>query len=67
VGEGHHIRRWAQGGPTTLSNLALLCRRHHRAIHELGFGLQRAPDGSLSFTDPSGRPIRSMEEMHAAA
>src|SRR5207245_2412891 len=24
----------AHGGPTTLSNLALLCRRHHRAVHE---------------------------------
>ena len=23
--QGHHIRHWAQGGPTTLSNLALLC------------------------------------------
>jgi hypothetical protein len=25
-GQGHHIRHWAEGGPTTLSNLALLCR-----------------------------------------
>ena len=24
VGQGHHIRHWAAGGPTTLSNLALL-------------------------------------------
>src|SRR5438105_11874750 len=31
-GEGHHIRHWANGGPTTLSNLALLCRRHHLAV-----------------------------------
>jgi len=35
-GQGHHIRHWAHGGPTTLSNLALLCRRHHRAVHEGG-------------------------------
>jgi 5-methylcytosine-specific restriction endonuclease McrA len=35
-GQGHHLRHWAQGGPTTLSNLALLCRRHHRAVHEEG-------------------------------
>src|SRR5207245_806578 len=35
-GQGHHIRHWAQGGPTTLSNLALLCRRHHRAVDEEG-------------------------------
>jgi hypothetical protein len=33
-GQGHHIRQWAHGGPTTLSNLATLCRRHHRAVHE---------------------------------
>jgi hypothetical protein len=33
VGQGHHLRHWAEGGPTTLSNLALLCRRHHRAVH----------------------------------
>jgi hypothetical protein len=37
VGEGHHLRHWAQGGPTTLSNLALLCRRHHRSVHEEGY------------------------------
>ncbi|HSL49257.1 MAG TPA: DUF222 domain-containing protein, partial [Candidatus Deferrimicrobiaceae bacterium] len=30
VGQGHHVRHWAQGGPTTLANLVLLCRRHHR-------------------------------------
>jgi hypothetical protein len=38
-GQGHHIRHWAQGGPTTLSNLAMLCRRHHRVVHEEGFGV----------------------------
>src|SRR5947208_11118658 len=43
-GQGHHIRHWAQGGPTTLSNLALLCRRHHRAVHEEGYQLDRRPD-----------------------
>src|SRR5881398_1908227 len=33
-GQGHHIRHWAHGGPTTMSNLTLLCRKHHRAVHE---------------------------------
>src|ERR1700737_1829411 len=28
VGQDHHVRHWAQGGPTTLGNLVLLCRRH---------------------------------------
>jgi hypothetical protein len=55
LGQGHHIRHWAQGGPTTLSNLALLCRRHHRAVHEEGYQLDRQPDGELRFRLPDGR------------
>jgi len=57
VGQGHHLHHWAHGGPTTLSNLALLCRRHHRAIHEEGFQVARAPDGALRFKRPDGRPL----------
>jgi hypothetical protein len=53
-GEGHHIRHWAQGGPTTLSNLAVLCRRHHRAVHEEGYQLERLPDDELQFRRPNG-------------
>ena len=55
LGEGHHVRHWAQGGPTTLSNLALLCRRHHRAVHEEGYQVDREPDGALCFRRPDGR------------
>jgi hypothetical protein len=54
-GHGHHIRHWAQGGPTTLTNLTLLCRRHHRAVHEEGFQVDREPDGALRFRRPDGR------------
>jgi 5-methylcytosine-specific restriction endonuclease McrA len=54
VGQGHHVRHWAQGGPTTLSNLALLCRRHHRAVHEEGYQVARGPDGALEFRRPNG-------------
>ena len=53
-GQGHHIRHWAHGGPTTLSNLALLCRRHHRAVHEEGYRVDRQPDGTISFRRPDG-------------
>ncbi|MBI2526347.1 MAG: HNH endonuclease, partial [Candidatus Rokubacteria bacterium] len=56
-GQGHHLRHWAQGGPTTLSNLALLCRRHHRAVHEEGYQVERQPDGALRFRRPDGRPL----------
>jgi len=44
-GQGHHIRHWARGGPTTLSNLTMLCRRHHRAVHEEGYQVERQADG----------------------
>ena len=32
--EAHHLRHWLHGGPTDLGNLVLLCRAHHRAVHE---------------------------------
>ena len=57
VGQGHHVRHWAAGGPTTLSNLAVLCRRHHRAVHEEGYQVERLPDGALQFRRPDGRPL----------
>jgi 5-methylcytosine-specific restriction endonuclease McrA len=57
VGQGHHIRHWANGGPTTLSNLALLCRRHHRDVHEEGYQVDRQPDGELQFRRPDGREL----------
>ena len=57
LGEGHHVRHWARGGPTTLSNLALLCRRHHRAVHEEGYKIERQSDGALQFRRPDGRLV----------
>jgi 5-methylcytosine-specific restriction endonuclease McrA len=57
VGQGHHLRHWAQGGPTTLSNLAMLCRRHHRAVHEEGYQVERRPDDGLRFRRPDGREL----------
>jgi len=40
-----------------LSNLALLCRRHHRAVHEEGYQVARLPDGTLQFLRPNGHPL----------
>ena len=57
LAEGHHVRHWAAGGPTTLSNLALLCRRHHRAVHEDGYQVIRQTDGDLEFRRPDGRVL----------
>ena len=32
--EAHHIIHWIDGGVTAVYNLVLLCRRHHRFVHE---------------------------------
>ena len=55
--DAHHVKHFAQGGATALGNLVLLCRRHHRAVHEEGF--QVAPDaaGEARFLRPDGRPL----------
>jgi hypothetical protein len=54
--EAHHLVSWLDGGPTDLDNLALLCRAHHRAVHEGGWRLARAPDGRLTAHPPHRRP-----------
>ena len=55
--DAHHIHHWAHGGETKLSNLVLLCRHHHRLLHEGGYGLERLRDGTLCFRRPDGRRI----------
>jgi hypothetical protein len=55
--EAHHLVHWLHGGPTDLPNLALVCRAHHRAVHEGGWRLHRDPDGHLTATPPH-RPHR---------
>ena len=55
--DAHHVRHWADGGATRLDNLVLLCRRHHRVVHEGGFGVTLRDDGGARFTDPAGRPF----------
>jgi hypothetical protein len=63
--EAHHLVHWLDGGPTDLDNLALVCRAHHRAVHEGGWQLQRQPDGQLTATPPP--PDRPHRRHHAAA
>jgi hypothetical protein len=48
---------WIDGGPTSLANTTLLCRIHHRAVHEGGFVVRREPDGRLAFFRPDGAPL----------
>jgi hypothetical protein len=55
--DAHHIKHWANGGETALDNLVLLCRHHHRLVHEGGFGVERIVGGALQFNRPDGQPI----------
>jgi hypothetical protein len=41
--DAHHLTHWVEGGATRLDNLVLLCRVHHRAVHEGGWRLVRHP------------------------
>jgi Domain of unknown function (DUF222) len=50
--DGHHLVWWTRGGATTLPNLALLCRPHHRMVHEEGWRLERQKDGRFLATPP---------------
>jgi hypothetical protein len=54
--DAHHIEHWLDGGETSLDNTVLLCRRHHRYLHEHGFAVECAGDGLL-FRDPGGRLV----------
>ncbi|MFO7561987.1 MAG: DUF222 domain-containing protein [Enhygromyxa sp.] len=52
----HHIQPWAEGGPTRLSNLVLVCSGHHRMIHE-GRLESRICAGKIVFADKQGRAM----------
>jgi hypothetical protein len=54
--DAHHIEHWADGGETRLDNLVLLCRHHHRLLHEGGYRIERCDD-ELRFLDARGTPI----------
>jgi hypothetical protein len=52
--DAHHVVHWLGGGHTSLDNLVLLCRRHHRLHHEGRFRITRDAAGWLHFFDHSG-------------
>jgi hypothetical protein len=54
--DAHHVVHWADGGETKQDNLLLLCRRHHRFVHEHGFAIIRDA-GELCFLRPDGRRV----------
>ncbi len=62
--DAHHLVPWTAGGPTTLANGLLLCRYHHRQVHEGGWRIQPThPDvganGTVSLLGPDGQRLAS--------
>jgi hypothetical protein len=53
----HHVEHWADGGPTDLRNLVLLCAAHHRFVHDRALRIEVAADGRHRFSPPGGPPI----------
>jgi len=49
----HHLVHWIHGGSTDLSNLILLCHRHHWMVHEGGWQLVRSDDGRMLTIPPA--------------
>lgn len=60
--DAHHLHHWARGGPTTLGNLLLLCRRHHRLVHEGGYSVD--PEGRFFY--PWGQPVEEVPRLPRA-
>jgi hypothetical protein len=52
--EAHHLKHWGEGGETKLENLVLLCRHHHRLVHEGRWTVDWWGPGRVVFFDPRG-------------
>ena len=53
--DAHHVVHWADGGETSLENTVLLCRHHHRLVHEEGWCVEWwGRDRMAAFRDPRG-------------
>ncbi len=63
-----HVRPWPSG-PTAADNLVCLCRRHHRVKQRPGWRADLSPDGTLTWTEPTGRVRTTLpvDALHAVA
>ncbi|HWJ66858.1 MAG TPA: DUF222 domain-containing protein, partial [Nocardioides sp.] len=62
--DAHHITHWADGGPTTLSNLVMVCRHHHVLLHQTPWAVHIDPHtGQPVWTPP---PRQTRDSLRAA-
>lgn len=61
--DAHHLIAWQHGGASDLDNAVLVCRHHHRMVHEGGWTTeptgQRGANGELRFTSRRGVVLSS--------
>jgi hypothetical protein len=50
--DAHHVIHWSKGGETDLSNMVLLCHRHHWMAHEGGWQLVQTAEGEVLAVPP---------------
>jgi hypothetical protein len=50
--EAHHIVPRAAHGPNDLPNLVMVCRLHHRLVHEGGWRIRRGEEGDVEAEPP---------------
>jgi len=72
----HHIRYWSHGGRTKLDNLVSLCKYHHTLVHDRGYLITAARDGTFAFyradgtalpaSPPLPQPGGTIEDCHDA-
>jgi hypothetical protein len=55
--DAHHVAHWVDGGETSLANTLLLCRRHHRLLHEGGYTIDKNFEGDWKFKTANGKVI----------
>src|SRR5256714_5612686 len=53
--DGHHLVWWTRGGETGRPHLALLCRPHHRMVHEENWILERTKESHWKAKPPLHR------------
>jgi hypothetical protein len=57
--DAHHVEHFEAGGPTSLENMASLCRRHHGVTHRTGWQMRPAGSGRFTWTTPSRQTLHS--------
>ena len=66
--DAHHVQHWCDGGETRLDNLVLLCRHHHRLLHQDGYEIVKHGGQQFEFLTPNGDAMpTAMAPQFAAA